>query len=196
MVPAPTRWPSPTSSPWIRRWPHPGFSRARRTTRSRTSSLIQGRPGRFGYVQCRATRRRCQDISVPGVTIRCLHSSRGRARTNADSTARSGHDSLGLPTWRRSTATSCRSTNNSATIADSPPTTRGNQPNTPTAVKYSSRTTMHPILRDNHKTPAHALCEQFWHGTGSRGIGPVAGWSRRRRSRETPGWCSPDRLAR
>jgi hypothetical protein len=25
---------------------------------------------------------------------------------------------------------------------------------------------MHPILRDNHKTPDHALCEQFWHGTG------------------------------
>jgi hypothetical protein len=23
------------------------------------------------------------------------------------------------------------------------------------------------IPRDNHKTPAHALCDQFWHGTGS-----------------------------
>jgi hypothetical protein len=26
---------------------------------------------------------------------------------------------------------------------------------------------MDDILFDSHETPAHALCEQFWHGTGS-----------------------------
>jgi hypothetical protein len=31
--------------------PQPGFSRASRSTRSRGSSLLRGRPGRFGYVQ-------------------------------------------------------------------------------------------------------------------------------------------------
>jgi DNA polymerase-3 subunit epsilon len=32
-------------------------------------------------------------------------------------------------------------------------------------VKYSNRTIMHAILHIGHKTPAHALCEQFWRGT-------------------------------
>jgi hypothetical protein len=48
MVPAPTGWPGPTSSSWMRRCPQRGFSRARRTTRSRRSSSIRGRPGRWG----------------------------------------------------------------------------------------------------------------------------------------------------
>jgi hypothetical protein len=26
---------------------------------------------------------------------------------------------------------------------------------------------MQPIVRDGGRTPAHILCEQFWHGTGS-----------------------------
>ena len=38
----------PDQLPWIRRWPEPGLSRARRNTRSRRSRLISGRPGRFG----------------------------------------------------------------------------------------------------------------------------------------------------
>jgi hypothetical protein len=33
-VEAVTQWPSPTSSPWIRRYPHVGFSRAIRSTRA------------------------------------------------------------------------------------------------------------------------------------------------------------------
>src|SRR5436190_16303088 len=38
--------PSPTSSPWIRRYPQPRFSRAIRTTSSRTAARVGGSPGR------------------------------------------------------------------------------------------------------------------------------------------------------
>jgi hypothetical protein len=41
-VPAPRRCPSPTNSPWIRRWPQDGFSCATRSTKSRISSLTGG----------------------------------------------------------------------------------------------------------------------------------------------------------
>ena len=100
-------------------------------------------------------------MSVDGVTIRCLHRSLGRVRTSADNTARSGHDRRGRPTCRRSTATSWRSTNSSATSADSPRATCGNQPNTRTALRYSSRTSMHSIFGASRKKPAHALCDSF-----------------------------------
>jgi hypothetical protein len=42
-----------------------------------------------------------------------------------------------------------------------------------TAVRYSSRTTMQPIVRDGRRTPAHTRCEQFWHGTG---VGQGCSW--------------------
>jgi hypothetical protein len=51
IVPAPTRWPRPRSSPWSLRWPQPGFSCANCRTRSRTSAVTGGRPGRRGQVQ-------------------------------------------------------------------------------------------------------------------------------------------------
>lgn len=41
--------PSRVSSPCTRRYPHPGFSPASRSTRSRTSRLTAGRPRRFGW---------------------------------------------------------------------------------------------------------------------------------------------------
>jgi hypothetical protein len=78
---AETTTPSPMSSPAIRRHPHRGFSRARRRTSSRTSRLIPGRPGRRpGYVQRRATSRRCHPSSVSGVTKNQRHRSRGSSR--------------------------------------------------------------------------------------------------------------------
>jgi amino acid transporter len=40
--------PSRDSSPWTLRYPQAGFSRASRSTRSRISWLVPGRPGRFG----------------------------------------------------------------------------------------------------------------------------------------------------
>lgn len=48
MVPSPIRWPRPSGSPRMRRCPHRGFSRANRTTRSRSSSGMGGRPTVFG----------------------------------------------------------------------------------------------------------------------------------------------------
>ena len=48
MVPVPPRYPSPASSPWIRRWPQEGFSWARRSTNLRISPVIGGRPDRWG----------------------------------------------------------------------------------------------------------------------------------------------------
>jgi hypothetical protein len=65
IVPSPIRCPRPTSSPWMRRWPQQELSRASRTTRSRTSAVIGGRPGLAGKVQCRLTKRRCRAKSVP-----------------------------------------------------------------------------------------------------------------------------------
>ena len=47
-----------------------GFSPASRSTRSRISAAIGGRPGVFGYVQCAAINRRCHANSVAGVTSR------------------------------------------------------------------------------------------------------------------------------
>jgi hypothetical protein len=45
-VEAATLCPRPTSSPWTRRYPHPGLSRARRTTSRRRASGFGGRPRR------------------------------------------------------------------------------------------------------------------------------------------------------
>jgi len=48
IVVAPTRWPSLSSSPWIRTYPQRGFSRAMRTTKTTSASSTGGRPVRFG----------------------------------------------------------------------------------------------------------------------------------------------------
>lgn len=57
MVEAPILRPRLSSPPWIRRYPRPGFSRARRRTSFRSASGFGGRPGRrCGQVRFRATR--------------------------------------------------------------------------------------------------------------------------------------------
>ena len=48
IVEAPTRWPSVSSSPWIRLYPQRGFSRAIRTTKAASTSSTGGRPVRVG----------------------------------------------------------------------------------------------------------------------------------------------------
>ena len=48
IVEAPTRWPSVSSSPWILWYLQRGFSRAIRTIKAAMTSLIGGRPVRFG----------------------------------------------------------------------------------------------------------------------------------------------------
>jgi hypothetical protein len=48
IVEAPARWPSLSSSPWIRWYLQPWFSVARRSIRAVISALTGGRPVRFG----------------------------------------------------------------------------------------------------------------------------------------------------
>src|SRR4051794_41263569 len=66
MVPAPIWSPRRVSSPWMRRCPQRGFSRARRMTSSRSSLSMRGRPGRLGEVQFLVIKRRCQARRVAG----------------------------------------------------------------------------------------------------------------------------------
>jgi hypothetical protein len=59
------------SSPWMRRYPQRGFSRASCSTRARTSAGTSCRPAPFGQVHFFRARRQRQASRVPGVTIRC-----------------------------------------------------------------------------------------------------------------------------
>ena len=105
------RWPSPASSPWMRRYPQVGFSAARRSASRRSSADVDGRPGgRCGWVQCRAMRRRCQRNSVSGVTSHPARLGRGSAAAIAASKLRSASVSSGRSTWRRNTASWWRNT--------------------------------------------------------------------------------------
>jgi len=85
------------------------------------------------------TRRRCQARSVAGVTMRYVRSGRGSSRARADRIARSGQVSRGRMTWRRSTATSCRSTSTSAITAVLLPASNISHPSTRTVSKYKRR---------------------------------------------------------
>lgn len=110
-VDAPTRCPSPTSSPWIRRYPHVGFSVAISSISRRVPAAVSGLPSlRRGRVQWRATRRRCHRNKVSGVTIHPARARRASACATAPSRARSSSVMAGRSTWRRSTASWWRST--------------------------------------------------------------------------------------
>jgi hypothetical protein len=74
-----------------------GFSRASRSTSSRISWLIPGRPGRFGYAHLRWISLRCQASKVPGVTSRWARKTAGSSRASAASTARLAQSGFGRP---------------------------------------------------------------------------------------------------
>jgi len=105
-VEAPTRYPSPASSPWILRYPQVGLSTARRLTNARSPGGSGGRPGaRFALVvHPRVTKRRCQRRIVAGVTSIPTRRGRGSHTASAAITARSVHNNRGRPTWRCRTA--------------------------------------------------------------------------------------------
>ena len=128
----PTRYPRPSSSPWMRRYPQRGFCLASSSTRARTSSATGGRPGALGYVHVLLTRRRCQASRVPGVTIRCSRRRPGSSPAKAASTARSAQRGLGRATCRRKIATSCRGTRISASFTASLRASSASQPSTRT----------------------------------------------------------------
>ena len=79
---------------------------------SRRSSVeVGGRPGgRWGWVQCRAMRRRCQRSSVSGVTSQPTRRGRGSAAAIAPSRLLSLSLRVGRLIWRRSTASWWRNT--------------------------------------------------------------------------------------
>jgi len=63
--------PRPASSPWIPRYPHPGFSRASRRTRTWMFRRVTGRPVlplMDRAAQRRRTMSRCQRRMVSGAT--------------------------------------------------------------------------------------------------------------------------------
>jgi hypothetical protein len=121
---------SRVSSPCTLRYPQGGFSCATRSTSSRISRQVLGRPDWFGYVHLRVIRRRCQASSVPGVTSRWARSMAGSSRASAARTARSAQSGFARATWRRSTVTSCRSTMISASLDDWPRPSSSSQPKT------------------------------------------------------------------
>jgi hypothetical protein len=81
--------------------------------------------------------------------------------TSADSTARSGPGQArptDLATQHRDLVAQHHQLRDHRGLAHD---TSGNEPNTRTAVRYSNRTTMPPILPANRKTPANTPREQF-----------------------------------
>jgi hypothetical protein len=80
--------PSPTSSPWMRRYPQVGFSRAMRSTSSQMPLSVRGRPrATRAYVQRRATSWRCQRKRVTGDTKKDDHADLGSERLTAAAAA-------------------------------------------------------------------------------------------------------------
>ena len=133
--------PSLISSPWIRRCPHRGFSRARRTTRRAMLGTVGGRPGlrRLLVSYLLPASLRCQARSVAGVTGKIsVQRLRGRSRASAASHTRSAGSYRTRLACRRSTAFSCRSTSSSASLARSPRNTRTARPSTGTSADRRS----------------------------------------------------------
>jgi hypothetical protein len=105
-VDAATLTPRPASSPWILRYPHPGFSRASRRTSARMFRRVAGRPvlSRMDLAaQRRRTMSRCQRTIVSGVTSSRSPWRRafGITPSRAASRARSAQFSLGRRGCRR-----------------------------------------------------------------------------------------------
>ena len=161
--------PNPTSSPWMRRYPQPAFSRASRTTSSRTSTGVPGRPGRRPvYVQRRATSSRCQRSSVAGVTKNDAHARRGNARLNAASSARSAGRSCERATWRWSSCCWWRSTRISISFARSDRIRSRSNSSSRRNAQYRSDNTV-PRERPTRPDPTDPA------GSAARGPSPAAG---------------------
>lgn len=165
IVPAPTRWPSPTSSPWMRRCPHPGFSWASRRTRFRNSSLIDGRPGRV----------RIRPVPLDQAAVPGQQRGRGDDLTFPQ-LARQGTDQCGQhrAIWPRQARPSDLASQHSDLVVQLQQLGdhRGlaarhlrQQAEHSNRGQVQQANNRAPIRRDRHKTPVHTLCEQFWHGT-------------------------------
>jgi hypothetical protein len=105
-VDAATFMPSPASSPWILRYPQPGFSRASRRTSARMLRRVAGRPvlpHADRAAQRRRTMSRCQRTIVSGVISSRSPWRRafGMTPSRAASRARSAQSSFGRRGCRR-----------------------------------------------------------------------------------------------
>ena len=126
-----TERPSFVTSPWMRRYPHSGFSFASRTTRRAMPGTVGGRPGLrlllMSYLLAASP-------AVSGQECRWRDGEdfgpapRGMRRASAANHTRSAGSYRIRPAWRRSTAFSCRSTSSSASFDWSPRNARAVKP--------------------------------------------------------------------
>ena len=87
---------------------------------------------------------------VAGVTMRCRRQTADNNGVKAANTARSAQDSRGLLTWRRNTATSCRSTRISAFFDCALRASSPSQAMSCRKIRYSSRTATVDDHADGH----------------------------------------------
>jgi hypothetical protein len=116
IVDALTRWPSLSSSPWIRWYPQALFSAASRSISAAISALIGGRPVRFGQAHFWVTRAAVPPQDGTGGN-QPVHPQPCRQETDQrceDSTV--GPVQLGPRMDAAQPATSCRSTSSSASL--------------------------------------------------------------------------------
>ncbi len=136
IVVADTDTPSFLSSPWMRRYPQRGFSRATRRISATSWSARGGRPPRrSGWVHLRVTSWRCHRRIVPGVTRNVDQRPRGSARLSTARIARSAGRNSGRLTWRRSTLSWWRSTAISTSLARSVPKLPSSMPTSRRAMR-------------------------------------------------------------
>ena len=192
---------------WTAQPPRPAWSARREYGDNPTagSRAPGGRPagrcsepspgGQAGVVCWRAASRRCQDSSVAGVTGKTsAQRRRGMNRVSTANQARPPGSYRTRPTFRRSTAFSCRSTSSSASLAWSPRNTRTARPNNQRISKQTSLSNTPSVNHHSTKTGSSTTRSSFRAAQvsrprrGSRVSGSRLPWAA---ARGAAGWCSP-----
>jgi hypothetical protein len=174
--------------------PQRGFSRARRSTNSRSSVETAGRPGRrCVYVHRLRTSRRCQPSSVSGETKNDGRLARFSRRLAAAKKTRSRSSSRGRAIWRRRTDSSCRRTTISSSLNS--PDRKRNAATASRQSRYNNDATKQRLPHPRHQesrlyeagaAPNHLYCtpDGFTYPTGVELLGPTG--ANERRHREAP----------
>jgi hypothetical protein len=114
MVPVPMWCPSRVSSPWMRRCPQRGLSRASRMMSSRSSAPMRRRPGGLRIGPFLGDQALVPGQESGGGDESVATQLAGQEPGQGGQSARSGQVGRAGPSCRRSTMTSCRSVNVSA----------------------------------------------------------------------------------